>query len=391
MSNDLSELMQTMIMPAALPVLRESCVMPALVATNFAAEAYEQYQTIRVPIPVDLGPAQDMDVVSGSHSTDLKPRKIDITLDKWKYKQFQMSDKEMREAVTGGVLPKAAEAAIKSVANAIDADLWALYQDVPYFAGTAGVTPNTKDAMVAVRHVMQDNLCPPGDRRMVLETGAEAEYISLYSDWQRTGSTEALVAASLGMKFGFEIFADQLAPMHTFGTFAASTPKVNGAVAPGATTININGGSGGETLVKGDVFTIAGINSPKGRPLQFVFTGNYTASGGAINGVGIYPEAPAGGIPDTSAITIVKSSAVGASQYATSLAFHRDAFMFAARSLQTEMSENSTISVAIDPVTGIPLRLETWREPGRSTRIWRFDVLFGVRALRPELACRFHG
>jgi P22 coat protein - gene protein 5 len=384
-------MMQTLVMPAALPVLREACVMPALVATNFAAEAYEQYQTIRVPIPVDLGPAQDMDLVNGSQSTDLKPRKVDIVLDKWKYKQFEMNDKEMRESVTAGVLPKAAEAAIKSLANSIDEGLWALYADVPYFAGTAGVTPNTKDGMVTVRRVMQDNLCPPGDRRMVLDTSAEAEYINLFADWQKTGTTEALVAASLGMKFGFEIFADQLAPMHAFGTFASSTPKVNGAVSPGAIVMNITGGSGAETIKKGDAFTIAGVVDPRGRPRQFVFIEDYVAAGGSANGVKFYPEAPLTGIPDTAAITIVKPAAVGATQYATSMAFHRDAFMFAARSLQTEMSENSTISVAVDPVTGIPLRLETWREPGKSKRIWRFDILFGVRTLRPELSCRFHG
>lgn len=192
------------------------------------------------------------------------------------------------------------------------------------------------------------------------------------------------------MKFGFEIFSDQLAPNHTFGTFGAAgeTPKVAANALAGATTIAVDGGNAAETLVRGDVFTIAGVKTAKGVLIPFVVLGNYAATSGAIAAVNIYPALPAN-VAHNAAITVVAPGS--GTNYAISMAFHRDAFMFAARSLQTEQSENSTISVAIDPVTGIPLRLETWRDPVRSRRIWRFDVLFGVKTLRPELACRFHG
>jgi hypothetical protein len=35
--------------------------------------------------------------------------------------------------------------------------------------------------------------------------------------------------------------------------------------------------------------------------------------------------------------------------------------------------------------------LETWRDPKFATRYWRFDVLYGYKLLRPELACRLRG
>ena len=101
------------------------------------------------------------------------------------------------------------------------------------------------------------------------------------------------------------------------------------------------------------------------------------------------PAAPTGGFADDAANTVIEDGA--ASDYAINIAFHRNAFMFAARTLDNEQSENSTISVATDPVTGIPLRLETWREPKVATRFWRFDILYGVKTLRPELAARLHG
>lgn len=389
MANELQDLMDTLIMPMALPVLREACVMPALVATDFGAQAAEQYSTIQVNLPPDLGDAQDFDPAVGSSSTDLKPGKVDFVLDKWKYKQFKMNDREFRDVVTGGVLPAAASEAIKKLANAIDLDLLKLYKKIPGHAGTPGTTPSTKGDLVNVRRVLQEQLCPLGDRRLVLNTDAEAEYLELFSDVEKTGSTEALIQASLGVKFGFATFADQLMVNHTCGSLGATAGQVNGAVPAGASTMNIDGGSGAETLKEGDVFTVGGVVDSLGRPRQFVIRADATAASGAFTGVSFYPKAPAGGFADNAAITLVKPPS--GSQYAINLAFHRDAFMFAARPLANEQSENSTISVATDPVTGIPLRLETWREPGKATRYWRFDILYGVQAIRPEYAARLHG
>lgn len=389
MANNLQYVLDTLVMPAALPVLREACVLPALVATDFDGVAKEQYETIRVSTPAEVGPADTMDVDAGSSSSDLTPGKVDIKLDQWKYKQFQMNDKEMVESVTSGVLPRAAESAIKSLANEVNAQLWGLYVDIPYFAGTAGTTPSSNAAVIGARKSLQKTLAPLGDRRLVVGVDAEAELVNLWSDVMKTGSTEALVAASMGHKFGMDIFADQQSPMHTFGTFASGSPLVNGAVSAGAQTMNVDGGSAAETLKKGDVFTVAGCKDQSGALYQFVVLANATASTGAITGLTFYPKAPTGGFADNAAITVVKPGS--GTQYAINMAFHRDAFMFAARALAAEQSENSTISVAVDPVSGIPLRLETWREPGKAKRLWRFDILFGVKTLRPELAARLHG
>jgi P22 coat protein - gene protein 5 len=390
--NELHDLMATAIMPAALPVLREACLMPGLIANNYAPEAFELNETIHVPLPVDLGKADDMDTFIGSQSTPLEAGKVAMRLDKWKYKQFGMSDKEMAETVRDGVLPKAADAALRSLANSFDMDIWELYKDIPFFAGTAGLTPNTKDALTLTRKIMQDNLCPIPDRRLVLDTSAEAEYLKLFSDFDRSGSPVALERALLGMKIGFVFYADQLAPFHLNGSFGAygATPKVAVGVA-GASTIAVTGGAGTETLKRGDIFTIDGIiTATGGRPMPFLVLDDYVAIGGDIPAVKIFPALPKT-IPTNSNIKVVASQAFGAMDYAISLAFSRDAFLIAMRSLANEMSETSTITVAIDPVTGMPLRLETWRDPVHGTRHWRFDCLYGVRTLRRELACRLHG
>ncbi len=385
MANDLQDLLDTVIMPLALPVLRENTRMPALVNRDYDAEAAEQNQTIRVPLPQDLGDAQDMNPATGSTSTDLADPKVDITLDNWKYKQFQMTDKEMRETVTGGVLPSAAESAVKALANNINLALLNLYKDIPSHSGTAGTTPTTAADIIAARKVAQRNLFPQDQRRMVIDLEAEANFLDVFKKVNETGDTNALRMASLGTLFGLESFADQLVPAHTAGTMNDATALINGAVAAGATSVAIDGAGASETLLTGDILEFAGVTDAVGNAIPFVVTADATADGGgAFASVSISPAVPTGGIADNAAVTKYDS-------HTPNLVFHRNAFCLAMRTLSDEMSENSTISAQQDPISGIPLRLETWREPGKATRYWRFDILYGVKTLRQELAVRMFG
>jgi len=370
--------MNTLILPAALPVLRENSKMAALVNRDLDIAAKEKNATIRVALPQNMGTADDMNTSTGSTSTDLEDPKVDVVLDKWKYKQFQMNDKEMRESLASGILPSAAEAAIKSIANQIDADLLALYKDVPFHAGTAGTTLSSADTIIAARKLLQANNVPLGDRRLVIDVEAEAALLSLFKDYDKIGDTLALNEASLGRRFGLDIYADQLVPSHTKGTVALAAAAINGAVAAGAQSAILASTGASATIKKGDIFTVADVTG------QYVVTADVTASGGGAATIAFYPPAPVGGFPDTKVLTFKAS-------HRSNLIFHKDAFCLAMRTLQDEASESSTVSSAVDPVSGIPLRLETWRDPKLSTRFWRFDVLYGVKTLRPELAGRLLG
>ena len=381
MANTLTNLMQTIILPLAMPVLREHCIMPALVQTDFDNEAKQQGDTIRIPGPQDLGDAQDMNTDTGSTSTALGDGKVDLVLDQWKYKQFEMTDKEMMEALTKAILPSAAEAAVKSLANAMGKSLLALYIDIPYFTGTAASTPDAALDLINARKILEANLAPRDARRAVIDVEAEAKFLDVFKDAAATGSTAALIEASLGRKFGLDTFSDQLIGKHTAGTLSAGSPAVNGAVSAGATTMAIDGGAGTETIKLGDVFTVAGASG------TYMFTANATAASGAIAAATFTPAAPAGGFADNAAITIQGT-------HTPNLVFQRSAFALAARPLadgDMAQSKSSDIAVQIDPMTGIPLRLETWREPGKAKRFWRFDILYGVKTLRKELACRLIG
>lgn len=383
MSNTLTDLMQTHILPLALIQLREACVMPALVHRDFTSEQFKYKSVIRIKKPEDMGEADDMPTAiaaSGTTSTDLDDEHVDITLDRWKYKQFQMSDKEIEESVSKAILPDAASGAVKVLANKVDMDLLALYKDIPYFYGSAGVTPSVNSDIVGVRKILQNNLVPTDQRRLVMDTEAEAQFLDKWSDVSKTGSTAALIQASMGTKFGMDLFADQLVIKHVCGTAqSVEALAVNGAVAANATTMNIDGGAGTEAIQDGDLFTVDGVDG------QFVFTADKTAVGGSLTDVSFYPAAPAGGFPNDALITIQAS-------HTPNLAFHRNAFALAIRALEKDTdSESSTIVSQTDPVSGLSLRLESWRKPEYASRFYRFDILYGVKTLREELAARLLG
>jgi hypothetical protein len=364
--------------------------MPALVYTDYSMEAKKHNEKIRIPLPQDFGKPRNMDTKNGSVSTDIKDPVVELTLDQWKYTQFQMDDKELKESLSRGIIPSRMESAIKSLANGVDVDLLKLYRDVPFFCGSAGITPQAAADLIAARKILQDNLCPPDSRRLVLDTAAEASFLDLFKDADKTGTTAALREASLGRLFQFETYSDQLMPYHECGTFIGTNP-VAGAVSAGGNRITISGGSGAETIRAGDLFTVAGVHRQfvvcKGDDPDKTDDENsvFTASGGRIENLKFYPPTPIP-IQANAAVTLQGS-------HVPNLGFRRDAFALAVRPLADDEipSESSTISTQTDPLSGISLRLETWRTSEKATRYWRFDILYGVKTIRPELAVRMLG
>jgi hypothetical protein len=76
--------------------------------------------------------------------------------------------------------------------------------------------------------------------------------------------------------------------------------------------------------------------------------------------------------------------------HVVNLGFHRDAFALAMRPLENAVDGlGNQISVATDPISGVSMRLEVSREHKRTR--YSFDVLYGAKLVRAELACRMAG
>ncbi len=195
---------------------------------------------------------------------------------------------------------------------------------------------------------------------------------------------------------GFSIFSSLKIGNHATGTAAkATTYTVNGANQSGA-AITIQ--TGATTFNKGDVVTFAGSNAVEpetkadlGYLKQFVVTADYAGGGGNL---AISPAIVlTGGKQNVTAAptatgAVVKVGAGASETLVQSLAYHKDAFVFATGDLED------------------PSRYGQWGATQQmdtlSMRIWRtadivndrfpcrIDVFYGFLARYPKLAARIH-
>lgn len=315
---------------------------------------------------------------------DLDPGNVTITLDQWKEVKFKLSDKELAFS-TEQIIQDHIRPAAYALADNIDTALCALYTDIPWFYDISG-TPVVAD-IIEPRRVMFDNAVPVQDiERMHYMIGGsfEAGLLGLSAFSQQQGAGDAGVATqlrgSLGTKYGMEIFANQNVQTHTKGTLDTSALLTNGTPAAGAVTMNVDAASVTGTLVDGDSFVIAG-NTQR----YAVNGGPHTASGNAIAGLTFTPGlAAAPG--DGAAVTVSLDT------HTANTAFHRNAFALAMAPLSELGGElGARIATITDPVSSLALRSRLYYVGDSSEVHVALDVLYGVKTLDPNLACRGRG
>jgi hypothetical protein len=382
------------ILAQGLKTLRENAIMPRLVNSDLSADAAEKGNSIDVPVAAAI---TTRDVVPDQTATvvNVTPTKKTVTLDQWKEAPFMLSDKDIGDAFAG-IIPRQAEEAVKSLANTVDTYiLGELYKAVYHNAGTAGTTPfagaapvTTLSAFKTARTKLIKDLCPNSDRHVVLDPDAESAALTMspYLKADERGDQGAIIAGQIGMKLGFQWWMDQNVQTHTAGgvTTAAGTavtPLVAVATVVGAYSMTMGYSSTNIGSVKvGDLFTIE--NSSQ----QFVATAavsTTTIAGNTTVTIAFSPALTAA-VSTTNAITFVTT-------HVNNMLFHRDAFSFASRPLVASSEEGlgSIFQSAIDPVSGLALRLEVSRQNKMQT--WSFDILYGGDVTRPELAARLLG
>ena len=347
-------------------ILRQNAVAPRLVNTDKQREAAQKNQYITVPVP---SPVAAQDITAGSAMTriELAPSGVQVKLDQWKGASFQMSDKEMAEVVESRVVPMEAGEAIKSIANAVDAFVIGKLRKRAF--GVQDTSSGTAVAdITAVRKILNLQLCPVDNRRLLVDPIVEAEMLNLdaFRDVDKTGQSGALLEGSLGRRLGFDIFMDQNIVNAAIGS-ATNTYLANAQFAIGDLSGVVKTGSG--TVLEGDIITFAGST------LTYVVTSGVTAAGQTL---AWYPACRTT-VASGDAITIKATRT-------NSLAFHRDAMVFASRPLTVNVTPGVIISQDQDPISGISLRCEVKRI--NKMTIWEFDCLYGGEVVRPELICR---
>lgn len=366
------------ILARGLLALREQAIMPRLVNGDYSREAAQKGDTIDVPIPSGLSVSDVTPSNTPPAPADSAPSKVQIQLNNWKKVGFHLNDKDVLEVDRNEhFVPMQMSEAVRALANSINVSVQNAYTGVYGFVGAAGTTPFATSVAGATdaRKVLNKQLCPRENRRMVLDFDAEAAALAL-PDFQRVnevGGTGPKIEGELGRKFGFDIYTDDAIATHTAG--GAGTPLIDGTPAAGSTSVTVNGITG--AFVEGDIFTIAGDS-------QTYAVKAATALAGTAQTLTIAPKLAKAAANDA-ALTVKDDHKVN-------LAFHRDAFALAMRPLAGATASDgygSQIVSMTDPVTGLSMRLEVSRQYKQV--VYELDALWGVGLIRPELATRIAG
>lgn len=391
MTNTLTSIMPK-ILAKGLMVLREQATMARVVNFDYSVDAAEKGTTIDVPIPSAVS-ATDVSPGKVPPTTpDTTTAKVQISLSNWKEAVFGLTDKEMTEIdLNEHFFPMQSMEAVRSLANAINLSIINKYKGIYGYVGTAATTPfgSTGDAAgvkgsTLTRAILNKQLAPRDNRRLVLDFDAEAEALALsqFSDLEKTGDLAVKIQGSLGRKYGFDMLTDDQLISHTAGTITTGLiAKASTAVAIGVKTFvaTTAASTGACALLEGDIITIAGDDQ------TYVLTAAATQASAATDVTLAFEPALKVALTGSEAITVKATHVVN-------LAFHRDAFALAMRPLMASVADYQLGSRFIsmqDPVTGLVLRLEVSRQH-KQTR-WAFDVLWGTQLVRPALACRLAG
>lgn len=256
------------------------------------------------------------------------------------------------------------------------------------------------DHLGLARQVLTENLAPATKRTAILAPKHVTKLNKDVKAFTNPGEdiSESFREGKIGRAQGFEIYENTHFADHTTGTAVKTTGYTsNGAhTTNGTSTITIQTGS--TTFLKGDVVTFADCYAvhPETKVQmdnlqQFVVTETTGTSATslkispAIYTSGARQNVVSTGIGATKAI--VKVGAAANEKINGSLAFFRDAFVFATADLPMPKGVDMASSVTVDG-----LRISLVRDFNISDRTFpsRLDVLYGYAALRPQLACRIH-
>lgn len=280
-------------------------------------------------------------------------------------------------------------------------------------AGVPGTTPVDFAALAAVGQKMDEEPVPDdGNRCLVVNPAARW---GLANGMGGTGSGGIYNAdivhgmvrrGRLGEIANFDIYGDQNIAIHTTGLWTGAPLVDDAAFANDTNVVAFDAMVGTQVgaLVIGDTFTIAGVNSVNdvskedtGALQEFVVLADVTTAAGA-GSITCYPDLNDGSTPstaayqtvtalpaDNAAITILGASGVG---YPQNLGFHTNALALV--TIPLELPDSAVFKARAD-WRGYSIRVIKDYDIDSDEEIIRLDILFGVKAIYPELGVRLQG
>lgn len=383
------------IIARGLSTLRENALTPRLITdyTFMVGGPATKGNVLTIP----TGASQSTSAITANNTppsnTDHTTGTTTLTIDTWEGTQFHLTDQEMTQIdKDSAYVPLQMAESFKSIANSIDANVLALYKDVYGASGTFGTAPFASNASAwngatGARKTLLDQLSPLGPWNGVLDTAAEGNLgaLSIFQSANTRGNDETMRTGNIGHVLGVDWHANQSVPTHTCGTLTNGTgmlAKVNDAgYTVGETTVDIDDSSLTLSVAIGDIFTVNGDTQ------QYTVTATATASGNAIAGMAFLPASKVAWAND--AVITFKDGATGNPDHVPNLVFSPGAFGIAFGRPEGETLNPENEMMVRDDLSGVPIRVKVTEEYYQTT--YRLDVLYGVKTIRPEYACRIAG
>ncbi len=293
---------------------------------------------------------------------------------------------------------------ISQLAASIDADVANSFNSIYQSVGTPGTTPGTSLVLLQAQQKLNEAAAGMSPRYATVNPAANAALVEGMKGLFNPVSTISKQFKSGLMGEGI-LGYDELAMSQSIKQFTTGsrtgTITVNGTVSTqGQATITLNGTTG-NTLKKGDVFTIANVfavnpqtRESTGSLQQFVVTEDITAAASAFTNVKIAPAIYTSGnalatvdsFPQNSAAVTFLGGA--SSQYPQNLVYHRDAIAFATADLLLPQG----VDMASRQVhNGVSMRVVRQYDINNDRMPCRIDVLYGYSVIRPQMAVRLWG
>ena len=291
---------------------------------------------------------------------------------------------------------------ISQLASSIDADVANSYKYIGNTVGTPGATPSTSLVLLQAQQKLNENAAVMNPRYATVNPAANAGLVEgmkgLFNPTDTISKQFKNGMMGTGVLGYDEINMSQSIKQFTTGTRAATGNTTGAAVTTeGASTLTLTVGSG-ETILPGDVFTIADCFSVNpqtrestGSLFQFVALASTTSTTTATVTVApMYSAANAlatmNVLPSTSKAVVFVGAA--STQYAQNLVYHKDAITFATADLLLPQG----VDMAARAVhNGISLRVVRQYDINNDRMPCRIDVLYGYSVIRPQMAVRMWG
>jgi len=350
---------------------------------------------------------------------DVEEKNTSITIDQRKHVSWSFSTQDLTLSIEDYSERYIKPAAV-TLAQTMDLAGYNLYQNVWNSTGTPGTTPADFAALGGAAQRL-DEMAVPADRRtMVLNPAARYAVAGnqLTLDSVGTMGKSAYEDAMIGKIAKFATFDSQNIAVHTVGV-ATGTPLVNGAsqsvtyaaaVGTNWSQSLITDGwtnSTGNILRAGDVFTIAGVfavNPVPGEgatgkrvmPYLQQFSVLANATSGASTGPATLticppiiisgPQQTVSAAPADNAVMTVRGT--GGVAYPQNMGFHKNAFALVTCPL--EMPDGASFK-ARESHNGLSIRVIKDYDIDSDNDIIRMDILYGWKAIYPDLATRLWG